>query len=503
MIVQNSGDDGSGRSGRISQRTAVTVVYVLGLFVTIIDITIVNVALPQIGRQLQVSASQLSAVTVSYTVALAVIIPVSGWLGDRFGGAPVLLGAIGVFTVASALCGLAANLPQLIVFRSAQGLGGGVLIPVGLAMLYRVFPSAERIQVAGRTAVITGIAPVLGPVLGGVLVTQLSWRWVFFVNVPIGLAALLFGGLFLRRQPTTNPGRLDVLGLVLSGAGFASVMYGVSQGSQRGWGAGSVLIALGVGGVLLVLLVITQLRVTRPLLRLRLFADRLFRAINVVNFLGTATFFGLLYVIALYLQEVLGLSAQEAGFMMIAEAGAALLGAQLSSRVLYPRVGPRRLIRAGLTGLVLSATLMSVIASAHLPVVWLILLALLGLSWSQVFVLVSAEAFARISHEDTANASTLFSSLRQLGSALGIAGLAAVLAETDRSTTSAVNGSDFRLVFAAAALLAVLAVIATFAIHDRDATSTRERQKPKAGPVPPGHLEDQAIIGGFDKLNPP
>ncbi|HYK27584.1 MAG TPA: MFS transporter, partial [Streptosporangiaceae bacterium] len=172
----------------MSQKVAVGVVFVAAMFMSIMDATIVNVALPTIGRDFAVSPTAVDTISIGFLVSLAVFIPASGWLGDRFGGKRILLIAIVVFTVASALCGLATSLGELVVFRILQGAGGGMLAPVGMAMLYRAFPPEERIRASAILTLPTTFAPALGPVLGGLLVTDLSWRWVFYVNLPIGAA---------------------------------------------------------------------------------------------------------------------------------------------------------------------------------------------------------------------------------------------------------------------------------------------------------------------------
>src|SRR5689334_24977960 len=197
-------------TGLVSEKAAVSVVFVAAMFMSIMDTTIVNVALPTIGRDFSVSPTAVDSVSIAYLVSLAVFIPASGWLGDRFGGKRVLLAAIVVFTVASALCGLASSLGELVAFRILQGAGGGMLAPVGMAMLFRVFPPAERIRASAILTFPTTFAPALGPVLGGLLTTDLSWRWVFYVNVPIGAAALAFGARFLRQSTRARPGRFDL-----------------------------------------------------------------------------------------------------------------------------------------------------------------------------------------------------------------------------------------------------------------------------------------------------
>jgi EmrB/QacA subfamily drug resistance transporter len=220
---------------RLSQKIAVSVVYVSAMFMAIMDITIVNVTLPKLASDFGVEADHIGGVVVGFLVSLAIFIPASGWLGDRFGMKRMLLIAIVIFTGASALCGLAQSLSQLVIFRILQGVGGGMLTPIGMALLYRTFPPAERVRASRILIVPTAFAPALGPVLGGLLVTDVSWRWVFFVNLPIGVAALVFGLLFLEEHKVLEPGRFDAGGFLLAGSGLPALMYALSEGPSRGW----------------------------------------------------------------------------------------------------------------------------------------------------------------------------------------------------------------------------------------------------------------------------
>src|SRR6201992_1429683 len=332
---------------RVSQKVAVSVVFVAAMFMSIMDATIVNVALPTIGRDFKVAATAVDAVSIAFLVSLAVFIPASGWLGDRFGGKKVLLTAIVGFTVASALCGLASSLGELVAFRILQGVGGGMLAPVGMAMLFREFPPDERIRASAILTVPTTFAPALGPVLGGLLVTDLSWRWVFYVNVPIGVVAFTFGALFLDQTAQAQPGRFDLAGFILSGLGLGLLMYGVSEGPDLGWHRPEVLATIAAGLVLLVAMVVVELRSPAPMVDLRLLGHRLVRAGTLITILASVAFLGTLYAISLYYQDGRGLSALGSGLSTFPEAVGVMAGAQLASRVLYPRLGPPRHITIG------------------------------------------------------------------------------------------------------------------------------------------------------------
>src|SRR5947208_2584469 len=220
---------------QLDPKISVSIVFVAAMFMSIMDTTIVNVALPSLAHQLDVPSTSIDAVVVAYLVSLAVVMPASGWLGDRWGTKRIFLLALTLFTLSSALCGLASSYSMLIVFRVLQGAAGGALTLVGTAMLYRTFPPSQRVQVSRVLIIPTVLAPAVGPVLGGLLVTQLSWRWVFYVNVPIGIVACLFGLIFLYEHKEATPGRFDLAGFLLAGIGLARIMYRVSAGPSSGW----------------------------------------------------------------------------------------------------------------------------------------------------------------------------------------------------------------------------------------------------------------------------
>jgi EmrB/QacA subfamily drug resistance transporter len=454
------------------QKVAVSVVFVSAMFMSIMDIAIVNVALPSIGRDLHTGATSVAAVSIGYLVSLAVVIPASGWLGDKFGGKRVLLTAIVIFTLASVLCGLSQSFGQLVAFRVLQGVGGGLLTPVGMAMLFRAFPPAERVRASSILTIPVAFAPAIGPVLGGVLVDTLDWRWVFFVNAPVGALALLYGVLFLRDSERSPVGRFDLPGFLLSGVGFAALMYGVSEGPNKGWGSAGIVAPIVIGLTLLVVLVWYELGRPDPLLRLRLFVDRLFRSTTVVVFLSMAAFLGLLYLVALFFQDGLGLSALDSGLSTFPEAIGVMIGAQVASRVLYPRLGPRRMMAGGLMGIAVVMLLMTQIDGRGDLWQMRVLLFFLGYAMAHNMVPGQAAAFARISPEDTGGASTMFNALRQLGGAVGVAVLTTALTSAGVRTAAPGDLFAYHVAFAVAGAIAIAAASAALTIHDADAAST-------------------------------
>lgn len=415
-----------GLASRVDPRVAVCVVYVAAMFMNGMDATIVNVALPAIGSEFAVAPSATSAVNVGYLVSLAVCIPVSGWLGDRFGTKRVFLAAFGLFVAASAMCGAATGLGQLTVARVLQGAGGGVVTPVALTMLFRAYPPEERMRLTRLLILPTAVAPALGPVLGGFFVDQLSWRWGFYVNVPIGVAALLFGALCLVEH-VESPGRsFDLLGFALSVPALGLLMFALEAVAHTGpadllfWGTGLAGLAC------LVALVVTQLRTAEPMLELRLFTDASFRRASLVLVACVAGFTGTLYGFTLMYQTGLGASAWQTGLVTLPKAVGLMVASQLIGW-LHRRCGSRLLIAGAMCGAAVSFALMNAVHAENAWFAGFVQFAsgfFVGLASAALQVV----AFSTISSSDTASASTLFNVERQVGSAFGVAASASVLA---------------------------------------------------------------------------
>ncbi|MEO8692666.1 MAG: MDR family MFS transporter [Acidimicrobiales bacterium] len=414
----------------------VAVAFVVGVFMDVLDVTIVNVALPTIGDKFGASATGLEWVVTGYLLSLAVWIPASGWLGDRVGTKRVFLFALGMFTLGSALCGLSWSIEALIAFRVVQGIGGGMLVPVGTAMLYRAYPPSERARASSVLTIPSVLGPALGPVLGGVITTHTSWRFIFLINVPIGIAAFVFGVLYLQEGKEPTAGKFDVPGFALSATGFGLVIFGLSEVPRRGWTAALSIVPTAAGLVVVAILILYELRQSSPMLAFRLYANRAFRSANIVGFIGMGAFIGSVFVLPLFLQLYRGLSPQESGLTTFTQALGFIAIARYVG-IAYMRLGPRRLMVAGLLFSAL-INLNFLWVDEHTNLWWIRLIMFgRGLCLPLLFIPLQASAFASITMADTGRASSLFSTQRQVASAVGVAILGAILFTGIRTKTAA------------------------------------------------------------------
>ncbi|HEY6533416.1 MAG TPA: DHA2 family efflux MFS transporter permease subunit [Acidimicrobiales bacterium] len=469
--------------GRIPYKWVVATVFVAGVFMDLLDTSAVNVALPELSRQFGASVNQIEWVVLGYLLALAVSIPASGWVGDRFGTKRTYLFALAMFTGASVLCGLADTLAELTAFRILQGIGGGMLIPVGTAMLFRAFPPIERAKASTVLMLPTVLAPALGPLVGGWFVTNHSWEWIFFLNVPVGVAAFILGAIGLKEHREPAAGRFDGAGFVLSGGGLAAVLFALSHGPTDGWGSPAVLIP-GLGGLLaFAALVWVETHIDEPMLALRLLKERMFRRANIVTMLAFSSFVGLLFLMPLFLQELLGLTAFESGLVVFPQAIGMVITSQICGR-LYHSVGPRRLLVFGLVSMsVVSMGLLFIGFDTSMGTIGVIMF-IRGLALGFVFVPIQAAAYANVAPSDTGRASAIFSALRQISASLGVAILATVLVEStsrfteDAATETQVQQSTldaFHFSFFVGSLLVLAAGASAMMIRDSDVAHTMRR----------------------------
>ncbi len=458
----------------------VMAVYVLGVFIQIIDGTIVNIAIPTLADEFDVDSTDVDWTIIGFYVALAVVIPIAGFLGDKFGTRRMFVVALAGFVAASALCGTARSLEQLVGFRILQGLFAGLITPIGSAMLFRAFPLSERAKAATAVITVVVIAPAIGPALGGLFIETLSWRWIFYVNIPIGGLGLVLSLAWLREEVVGTTGRIDWAGLVLSALGLGLVLLGVSEGPNRGWGSPLILTSLIVGAAALVALVVVETRIDDPVLALRLFRDRLFRAVNLASAPIYIGFFSLIFLLPIFLQQVGEHSALRTGLTVSGQAIGVVVSSQMVGRVLYPRLGPKPLFVVGsvaamVTGLWFATmdettSLMTVAGVTFLR----------GLAMGVLFIPIQTATYATIPLPDMGRATSLFNTQRQASVAAGVAIVATILASMVSSLDSPLEGGAptperveaFRVAFAVSALFFGLGAIAALFIHNEDARAT-------------------------------
>ena len=460
--------------GKVEYKYIVALVGVFAIFMELLDTTIINVAVPTLQREFEVAQpSTIQWVITAYLLSLAVFIPISGWAGDRFGTKRVFMFALTAFTGASLLCAVAPTIEALIGFRVLQGVGGGMLSPVAFSMVWRAFPPEARSKAAGIMVVPAAVAPASGPVVGGALVEYASWHWIFLVNLPIGIAALLVAYFYLREEKQAQAGRFDPIGFVLAGSGLAAVVYALSRAGEHGFDDGQVL-GIGVAGLaLLAAFALAELRIRQPMLDVRILGNSLFRACNLA---WIVTMFGgssMIFLLTLELQLGRGLSPLESGLTTFVMAIGVMMTAQPASRI-YRVVGPQRLILAGLVGsAAVTLALYQVDFQTNLWVIRALMLAR-GIAFGFVLVPLQAATYAQISPVQTGRATALYNATSQVASSLGVAVAAAYL--TSRFTQNGLSPdgrlASFQDSFLLMGILSVAGAAVALLIRDRDAAAT-------------------------------
>ena len=385
-----------------------------------LDSTIVNTAVPAMAASLQVSPLSLKGVVASYILSLAVGIPVSGWMADRFGTRRVFAAAVALFTLASVLCGLSVNVPMLVAARILQGIGAAMMMPVGRLSIIRTFPKSELLVAMNFVVIPALIGPLLGPTIGGLIVHWLSWRDIFFVNVPVGMAALWLIHRYMPDYRGEAQGAFDVVGFVLFGTGTALLSWLLEVfGEHRMDGASAS--ALGLVALSLLAAYVVHARHTAfPLLRISLLRVRTFRISVLGGFVTRLGLGGMPFLLPLLYQVGIGMSAWQSGLLMMPAAAAAMVMKFITTRVLA-RFGYRQVLIVNTVLIGVTISLFSLIA-ADTPLWQIVVLGLAqGFFNSLQFTSMNSMAYSDIEPRDSSMASTMGSSLQQLSMSFGLA----------------------------------------------------------------------------------
>jgi EmrB/QacA subfamily drug resistance transporter len=402
-------------------------VVIIGSIMSILDTTIVNVALETLGRDLHRPIADTQWVITGYMLSLAAVIPVTGWAARRFGAKPVYLLSLVLFTAGSALCGVAQTLDQLILFRVMQGIGGGMILPLGQLLMATAAGPKRMGRVMSIVAVPAMLGPILGPTLGGLIVDNASWRWIFYVNLPIGVIAFLASLRTLPRVERAPTDRLDVRGLVLMAGGLPLFTYGLAEiGTTGSFTAASVVLPVLAGIALIGLFILHALRVPRPLLDLRLYRQPTFASASVAMFCLGAALFGGMILMPLYWQQVRFESVVDTG-LLTAPMGLGMALVMPFAGRFADRLGGGPLALAGVIVTTL-ATIPFGLIGAHTSVLGLSLAMFVrGMGVGLAFMPAMSAAFAALRPSELADATPQLNVLQRVGGSIGTAVLAVVL----------------------------------------------------------------------------
>lgn len=408
-------------------------VVVLGIIMSILDITVVNVALPTFQRVFGNGGEELQYSTVAwavtgYTLALATVIPLTGWAADRFGTKRLYMIAIALFVLGSVLCATATDINMLIGFRVLQGLGGGMLMPLGMTIMTR----AAGPHRMGRLMAILGVpmmlGPILGPILGGLLIDNASWHWIFLINVPLGIAALVLAFVVLPKDAPVPSESFDFLGMLLLSPGLALFLFGISSlpGEQGDFGAPRVWVSILVGIVLMVLFVFHSFRPAHPLLDLRLFKNRNLTVSVITMFLFATAFFGGLLLVPTYFIQVRGETTLAAGLLIAPQGIGAMLTMPIAG-ALVDKMPVGRIVPVGLLLIIAGMFPLTQIDANTSYGLIIAALFVMGLGMGATMMPLFTSALKTLTNHEVARGSTLLNITQQIASSVGVAVMSVIL----------------------------------------------------------------------------
>ncbi len=397
----------------------------LVMFMESVDTTIINTSIPIMAKSLNTDPLNLKLALISYLLSLAIFIPISGWVADRFGTKKVFMIAVGIFTLSSIACGFSANINQLIVFRMLQGMGSSISLPIGRLIILRSFKRHEIVSNMGFVIMIASLGSMLGPFIGGMISSYFCWRWIFWVNAPFGALTIILAWLYLPRFPKVTVHALDKLGFILFGLGLSTLTFGLSSLSDNFFSTTSSVLALVLAGLLLLTYALHSKNLKNPIVRLDLFEIKTFKISMLNNTLFRIIIGGIPFMMPLMLQINLGLTPQISGLLLAPIAIGVLVMKSIDTRVLK-YFGYKKILRTNCVTIALSLWSFTTIENDSSLIYIALLTFIFGFVISLQYASLNSLAYANIQEENLSSASSMMSTTQQVGLSFGVA-FAAIL----------------------------------------------------------------------------
>ncbi len=452
----------------------------VGLFMIMLDNTVVNVALPSIERDLDAGLSELQWIVTGYALTFAALLLVGGKVADAYGRRLVFVIGIAVFTLASLLCGLSWSSEMLIGARVLQGAGAALMNPATLSLIAAAFPPRERGTAIGIWAGVSALALAIGPLVGGLITQHLNWNWIFFVNVPFGLAGIAVSFVLIRESRDETHERLDLPGLVTSGLGLFALTYGLIEANTYGWTSPRIVGSFAFAAIALAAFVVLERHQRAPMLQLELFRNRTYAGANLAMLLVSLSMFGVFFFVSLFMQNVLGYSAVQAGAAFLPMTILIILVAPIAGRT-ADRVGSRGLMTVGMTLIAIQLVLfsrLSIDASY-----WHLLPSLVigGLGMALTMTPSTAAATRAVPVDKAGVGAAVLNSARQVGGTMGIAVMGAIVASQMGATydPKSFTAGFERALLVAAGIAAVGAIVAFTLVRGNEVADGADHVAPE------------------------
>lgn len=448
----------------------VAVIYSVVLFLDRMDVTIVNVAMPTFANAFQIPITQTEWIALGFLLSLAIMTPISGWMGDKYGNKRIFVLANLIFTFSSLLCALSWNLSSLVLFRILQGVGGGMILPVGMSMVYRAFSPKEYPKVANYTLMSILVAPAIAPTIGGVLVQHFSWHWIFLINVPIGIASSILSFLYLQEDRPAPDHPFDFLGALFSAASLSLLLYAISYAGRFGLNQPFLFVLLMLFLIAFSSFIYVEKKSQFPLIDLKFFKIPLFVQSNIMQVALQFCYFGSLFLIAIYFQIGLGMSPEQSGLAVFTQPIGTIMMLSVSAKI-FQNFGPKLCLFFGMLG-ISSTTYWIFHIQQGDSILWAsFVLWIRGLMIGMVNGPLQASTMLHIERHETGRASSIFNAIRQIGMSLGIS-VSSLFLAVELRTTHSISKDTFHSAFLATSLVALAGSLIALTIDNKKILQT-------------------------------